>query len=218
MLAAIRRAEADLPRRTGTGPGVGVGIEGVKRNVARTPNRTRQALLGFLSWGPQTGYGLRKVIDGSVSNFWTESYGRIYPMLRELEAEGLATSVERETPGGRPTRTYSITDPGRAELAAWLAEEPAPPSRRNELLLKLFFTARGDGTRQRAMIENFRAGKLADLELFAHTRLKLASAEAAPPDMKYWLMTLRYGELEAEAHIAWAEEVLAELGEIGEDD
>ena len=39
----------------------------LEASVARTPNRTRQALLGFLSWGPQTGYGLRKIIDGSVS-------------------------------------------------------------------------------------------------------------------------------------------------------
>ena len=185
--------------------------KGALPTVARTPNRTRQALLGFLSWGPQTGYGLRKVIDGSVSNFWTESYGRIYPMLKELEEEGLATSVERQTPGGRPTKTYSITERGRAELAAWLDDEPAPPSRRNEMLLKLFFAARAEGNSHRAMIENFRAEKLEDLERYAETRQELEEADTPPPDMKYWMMTLRYGELEAETHVKWADEVLKEF-------
>ena len=179
--------------------------------MARTPNRTRQALLGFLSWGPQTGYGLRKVIDGSVSGFWTESYGRIYPMLRELEEDGLATSVERQTPGGRPTKTYSITDLGRAELAAWLKGEPAPPSRRNEMLLQLFFTAHAEGTDHRTMIENFRAEKIADLERCAEMRQELETTETPPPDLRYWMMTLRYAELEAEAHVRWADEVLAQL-------
>ena len=179
--------------------------------VARTPNRTRQALLGFLSWGPQTGYGLRKVIDASVSNFWTESYGRIYPMLKELEEEGLATSVEAETVGGRTTKTYAITDAGRKELEGWLHLEPAPPSRRNELLLKLFFSARGEGVRPDRMVEAFRASKLEEMERYEETRAELESAANPPPDMAYWLMTLRYGELEVQAHVAWADEVLALL-------
>jgi PadR family transcriptional regulator AphA len=177
--------------------------------LARTPNRTRQALLGFLSWGPQTGYGLRKVIDGSVSNFWTESYGRIYPMLKELEEEGLATSVEAETAGGRTTKTYAITDGGRAELANWLHLEPTSPNRRNELLLKLFFAARGEGVRPDRRVESFRASKLAEMERYAETRAGLESAENPPADMAYWLMTLRYGELETQAHLVWADEVLA---------
>ena len=180
--------------------------------MARTPNRTRQALLGFLSWGPLSGYGLRKVIEGSVSNFWTESYGRIYPMLKELEEDGLATSVERQTPGGRPTKTYSITDRGRAELDAWLHDEPAPPARRNELLLKMFFAAQGEDIDPTGMIEHFRAEKLADLEHHAEMREEIESTDTPPPDMKYWMMTLRYSELEAEAHVRWADEVLKELG------
>ena len=181
--------------------------------MARTPNRTRQALLGFLSWGPLSGYGLRKVIDGSVSNFWTESYGRIYPMLKELEEEGLATSVEVSTPGGRPTKTYSITGAGRRELAQWLDdEEVGPTPRRNEMLLKLFFAARAEGLEPERMVEAFRAIKLEELERYAETRAELESAENPPPDMAFWKITLRYGELEARAHVDWADETLKLLG------
>ena len=37
----------------------------------------------------------------------------------------------------------------------------------------------------------------------------LESAENPLADMAYWLMTLRYGELETQAHLVWADEVLA---------
>ncbi len=182
--------------------------------LARTPNRTRQALLGFLSWGPLSGYGLRKVIDGSVSNFWTESYGRIYPMLKELEEEGLATSMEASTPGGRPTKTYSITDAGRHELASWLGDdEVGPTPRRNEMLLKLFFAARAEGLEPERIVEAFRALKLEELERYAETRAELEAATNPPPDMAYWKITLRYGELEARAHVDWADETLKMLWE-----
>ena len=110
------------------------------------------------------------------------------------------------------TQTYSITDRGRAELASWLDDEPAPPARRNEMLLKIFFSARAEGVDPSSMIENFRAEKLAELERYAETRAELESATSPPADMKYWMLTLRYGELEAEAHVRWADEVLKELG------
>lgn len=179
--------------------------------MARTPNRTRQALLGFLSWGPQSGYGMRKVIDGSVSNFWSESYGRIYPMLKELEEQGLATSKDKGTPGGRATRIYKITEAGLAALGQWLREPPAPIHRRNELLLKLFFAKRSKDSRHVEMVEAFRASKLEDLDHFAATRAKLEATPDPPEDLRYWLMTIRYGELEAEAHLAWCDEILAEI-------
>lgn len=186
-------------------------MEAARVAVARIPNRTRQALLGFLSWGPQTGYGLRKVIEGSVSNFWTESYGRIYPMLRELEEQGLATSVERQTAGGRPTKTYSITDAGRRELATWLLDPPSPPARRNELLLKIFFSARGEQVPLARMIATFRDEQRADLEKAVETRRSFDAVPDPPEDMRFWRMALRYSELEIEAHLQWADEVLAQL-------
>ena len=82
--------------------------------MGRQPNRTRQAILGFLTWGPMSGYDIQRVVSGSISNFWQESFGRIYPMLAELERDGLATMREESSPGGRPRKVYSITEDGRA--------------------------------------------------------------------------------------------------------
>ena len=100
-----------------------------------------------------------------------------------------------------------LTGPGQVELR----DEPAPPNRRNELLLKLFFAARDSGSRPAELIENFRSAQLAELERYAETRTDLEAAKDPPPDMKNWLITLRYGELETEAHVKWADEALSEL-------
>ena len=72
-------------------------------------NRTKAALLGFLSWGPMSGYDLRRVIDQSISNFWSESYGRIYPMLAELSKDGLVDCQKTVSDGGRPRNVYKLT-------------------------------------------------------------------------------------------------------------
>src|SRR5262245_4630585 len=83
-------------------------------------NRSRYALLGLLSWGPMSGYDIKKVAEQSIANFWNESYGQIYPMLKRLAAEGLATaSGEKQV--GKPDRyVYALTEQGRKALQGWL--------------------------------------------------------------------------------------------------
>jgi len=56
-------------------------------------NKTRFAVLGLLSIRPMSGYDLKQVIESSTRNFWSESYGQIYPVLRELTAGGLAIRI-----------------------------------------------------------------------------------------------------------------------------
>ena len=80
-------------------------------------------------------------------------------------------------------------------------------------MLKLFFAARDAGAKPRELVENFRAAQLAELERYAETRSELESAEDPPEDMRYWLITLRYGELEVESHVKWADEVIENLAE-----
>ncbi len=174
------------------------------------PNRTRLALLGFLSWGPMSGYGLKRMIEGSISNFWTESYGQIYPMLRQLEAEGLAKTASAEK-GGRGRTLYAITPAGRAELASWLAAAVEPRPLRNELLLKLFFGALVKPAAARRHLEKYRGGRVALLARYARIRATLEALASPPPHLPYWLITLSYGESEARAQLRWAESALATL-------
>jgi DNA-binding PadR family transcriptional regulator len=59
-----------------------------------TQNRTKYAILGILALAPQTGYELKQFIERSLSAFWQESYGQLYPTLKLLVSEGLAIMDE----------------------------------------------------------------------------------------------------------------------------
>ena len=101
-------------------------------------NKTKYAVLGLLAYAPMSGYDVKRIYAQSLGNFWSESYGHIYPILKRLEDEGLATrSVEHQD--GKPDRNvYTITELGREELHRWLAQPLDPHKERVELLLKLF--------------------------------------------------------------------------------
>src|ERR1035437_9801451 len=102
-------------------------------------NQTAYVILGLLSIEPnQSGYDIHKTIEGSVSYFWGESYGQIYPTLKRLAAEGLI-EPGKSTSSARPQRRkYCLTDAGRARLQEWLAVPYRDDPPRNEFLLQRF--------------------------------------------------------------------------------
>ncbi|PYI52519.1 PadR family transcriptional regulator [Paenibacillus flagellatus] len=55
-------------------------------------NKSYYALLGLLAFGPHSGYDVKRRIEQQLSHFWSESYGQIYPNLKKLVEEGLATT------------------------------------------------------------------------------------------------------------------------------
>src|SRR5260370_33411464 len=102
-------------------------------------NKSKYAILGVLSYGPMSGYDIKKFIQQSISNFWSESYGQIYPILKQLTSEGLASS-HTEKQEGKPERyMYALTGNGGEAWQQWLTGSSAHPSGRVEVLLQLFF-------------------------------------------------------------------------------
>ena len=61
--------------------------------------KSKYAILGMLSIEPMSGYDIKKEIEESISNFWTESYGQIYPVLKSLVAEKLVTKTVQKGAG-----------------------------------------------------------------------------------------------------------------------
>jgi DNA-binding PadR family transcriptional regulator len=168
--------------------------------------------MGFLLSGPKSGYTIRKIIEESIAHFWTESFGQIYPSLRELERDGLIERVEsRTSAGGRETKEYAITELGRLELEDWLAAPPRRNPPRNELLLKLFFMPRVDPSLARTHLARFRAETETELEGYRAIETWLEREHGRDPEHAYWLATLRYGMVEAEARLAWCEETVRRL-------
>jgi DNA-binding PadR family transcriptional regulator len=170
------------------------------------------AVLGFLNRQPMSGYDLKKAVEQSVGNFWKESYGQLYPILRRLSEDGLARKSDGGAGGKRARHAYAITPAGREALRRWLEEPTEPQQLRNELLLKLFFGGNGDRTWCRRHVEQARARLVADLERYETIHEGLRRDHADAPDFEYWVITLRYGERDTQALIEWCDETLAALG------
>jgi len=184
----------------------------VTRNRKRP--RSRYAVLGMLSMGLETGYAMKKHVELNLGHFWNESYGRIYPILRQLVEEGVATCEVEQKPGGRRRKRYTLTGAGWDELRAWLVEPPDPSPPRVELLLKLSFGERVSVDACEALICDHRT--LCEQDIAHLTGIESALRERPDQhrDQPWWLMTLRYGRAVREAERAWCDETLDHLHEL----
>ena len=199
-------------------------------------SRTANALLGYLSWGPMSGYDLKKTIDGSIRNFWSESYGQLYPTLNRLVEEGLAKKKLARRHEKRDRYLYSITPKGRREFQAWLIEASELPKVRDEFKLKLFLTAQMSPSHGIRLLEQYRSKLRERHEIYLDSEKILSTAaqtgvlpselewlqteeQLAPVRLKrhpaqqalVFLLTLRSGILTLEAQLNWCGEAIAAL-------
>lgn len=172
---------------------------------------SRYALLGMLSIRAMSGYDIKKLIETSISNFWTESYGQIYPILKTLVAEKLVTR-KTEKKSGKPDRhVYALTAAGRRSLREWLARAPIPKAPRNELLLKLFFGEEIPVSDSVAHISHFRQRQRELLERYAAIEKEIKTKHKANPNAAFWLITVAYGQRESEALVRWCDDATTTL-------
>jgi DNA-binding PadR family transcriptional regulator len=81
----------------------------------------REALLVLLGEEPRNGYQLMQEIERRSDGAWRPSPGSIYPVLAQLEDEGLIRAGERAD-----QRVHELTDAGRAWLAERAEDARAP--------------------------------------------------------------------------------------------
>ncbi|MGB6858121.1 MAG: PadR family transcriptional regulator [Terracidiphilus sp.] len=179
--------------------------------MARRSSSSQEVLLGLLTVEPMSGYDLGQSIRASIGFFWNESYGQIYPNLKKLAAADLVTAKTEKQKGKPDRQVYSITPRGRAHLEKWLAVEPQPEVPRNELLLKLFFGVQGGAETVIGYVERMAKRQSAYLEKFRQVEREMMPQMDRYPDVPYWRMAARYGQLQLEAHLRWAEETLTTL-------
>jgi PadR family transcriptional regulator, regulatory protein AphA len=175
-------------------------------------NKSRYALLGMLSLRPMSGYDLKKQIECTTAHFWKEDIAQIYPMLKQLEAEGLTTSAAEKQEGRPERRIYALTDQGWEALRDWITKPVAEQVKRNELLLKLFFASHVPVAVSVEHVQQYRAtqqGALATLE-----QLKQSLQQQPSKRTAYWLMTISYGIHHLRALIAWCDETLEQLAHL----
>jgi PadR family transcriptional regulator AphA len=172
-------------------------------------NKTKYAVLGLLTYAPLSGYDIRRIYAQSLGNFWSESYGHIYPILKRLVDEELATRDVQQHAGKPDRHVYTITDVGRDELHRWLAQPSEPHMERVELLLKLFHGWEMGSAVMIGHVKQCRAEHEAFLQKYE--QYDQAMTHENEPPTPYWLMTVSCGRHISKAYIEWCDETIAKL-------
>ena len=176
--------------------------------------KSRYAILGMLSICPMSGYDIKKGIEESISNFWSESYGQIYPILKRLVAEDLVTKTIEPQSGKHDRHVYELTAKGRQELQHWLGAGVVPKVQRNEFLLKLFFGGEVAATTNLKHVEKYREIQVQLLEKYHALERDIKAKYADAPGFSYWLMTLQYGKCVSHALVEWCDKTIVKLNKM----
>ncbi len=176
-------------------------------------NTTQYALLGMLSYMPMSGYDLKKFIDKSISFFWSENYGHIYPVLKKLEEEKLVAKKVEHNEGKPSKNIYSITQEGLHILTDWLAAPVQKEIYRLEILLKLFFgyLAETDTMIEKVAVHKKNAEKTLQELLGIENHIKTEHHESQKNKSPYQSLCLNYGKHYYNMIIKWCDETQAIL-------
>lgn len=126
----------------------------------------KHAVLGLIAEAPEHGYGIRARFARRMGDLVELPPGRVYSVLRRLEAEGL---VERHVQrvGRRTRKIYSVRPEGRRALSAWAEAQPPPLASLRDLALRLL-ALRFDPTATAAILRAWSAHERRVLELLEH--------------------------------------------------
>lgn len=177
-------------------------------------NHTTYAILGILTTGCKSGYAIKQFIDQSLKHFWKISYGQVYPTLKRIVDEGLAT-VKTLPQAGKPDRKeYDLTQKGKETLNEWLSQPIEQlPSERNELLLKLFFGRHQSKETALTHLQSYLAQLQDRYQTYQDIEQIIAGGGDNQDDAMYWLFTLDYGKRMTQAAMEWCEATSKRLKE-----
>ena len=96
------------------------------------------AILGLLDREPKHGYDLKRDYDAYFSRGRPLPFGQVYATLGRLARDGKAIAGEAESGAGPDRKRYSITEVGKSDIEAWLAEPiAAEPYLQTDLFVKV---------------------------------------------------------------------------------
>ncbi len=172
------------------------------------------AILGFLNYGPLSGYDLKKVFDNSVQHFWPADQSQIYRTLSRLTKKDLVT-IELVTQSERPDRKlYHITESGKSELLDWLAK-PTPESvARSAELVQVFFFGQLDDDLILQRFETFAQNIHMVSERYSQLSEEFSnnlSKTCTPRELFFWMLTLDYGVRTMRENLAWVEDTIQKI-------
>lgn len=179
-------------------------------------------VLGELVVQPTYGYQLHEQANRILGPLRSLSWGILYPLMRRLEREGLATStVERRREGfpalerGQPRRIYSITEAGRQRFLAFMLNADAYSRDTPELFLIKLAKLHCLPPAHHIKILQWYRHYVSDLDAYYQERRQevLSSAEIPEKERPSLMYLLDYQQHTLQAQLSWLDGMIA-LGKI----
>jgi DNA-binding PadR family transcriptional regulator len=166
------------------------------------------ALLGLLDREPSHGYDLKRDYDAYFGRGRPLPFGQVYATLNRLARDGKATAGGAEPGAGPDRKRYTITESGKTEVEAWLAEPIAPePHLQTDLFVKVVLS----------LMLGRPAEEYLDVQRAAHLRRMRELTELKQRDSLLDALLADHGLFHLEADLRWIDltaERLAALAEV----
>lgn len=164
-------------------------------------------LLGLLEREPSHGYDLKRDYDVYFGRGKPLPYGQVYATLSRLARDGKVVAGEVEPGGGPDRKRYAITEVGRDEVEAWLAEPLEPEPHLQTLLFAKIVLALILGRSAEAYLDAQRAAHLRRMREL--TAIKRSGGTVD-------LLLADYGLFHLEADLRWIDTTAARLSDLRE--
>jgi len=166
------------------------------------------ALLGLLDREPSHGYDLKRDYDAYFSRGRPLPFGQVYATLARFARDGKAIAGGAEPGAGPDRKRYTITDIGKGEVEAWLAQPiPAEPHLQSDLFVKVVLS----------LMLGRRAEEYLDAQRATHLRRMRELTELKRDGMLVGALLADHGLFHLEADLRWIDLTAARLAALAEE-
>ena len=153
----------------------------------------------MLNREPNSGYGLGRLLQKDLSHLWGARLQQIYSELSRLDAEGLVVAETFDLANRPAKKVYTLTSAGLSALDAWLLEESARATTKDELMVRVYALDRMPNAVVRQLEERQRDCENEALAL----RRKIDDTDPGDPGQLAHRLTLEAALSRTEAQATW---------------
>lgn len=175
----------------------------------------KYAILGLLSYKPQTGYEIKTNFNQSIRYLWNSDQTQIYRTLSEIAKEGLASSKTIQQDGKPNKKIYKLTKAGNDELQKWLSAPLQSSNQRNTELLQVFFS--GQIPDEQYILNNLKRlhsnieSKLSELSSLENNSELFNPKNNSKKTYFFFKATLELGIRDAKMNLEWINEMIKKI-------